>query len=172
MAGRQRHPEDRAGPARLRPRGAQTGHERRIEQRVDRLTHGARWRDAVQPLQRGVPTDHPVVEADHDEAIVQRRDDVLAELAEPVQFVGLDAQLLVEAPVLEGRGHLPGDGRQQRHVLARERLAALLAAEQHHRDGAVLRHAGHEVVHAALAPRLHFLDRESASRQRVVERHR
>ena len=46
----------------------------------------------------------------------------------------------------------------------------VLAAKGKHGDGPVLRHAGHEVVEARVAPELDLLDREAADRCRVVER--
>ena len=43
-------------------------------------------------------------------------------------------QLAIEPAVLDGRRRLSGHGREQRHVFAGERLAALAPAEREHRD--------------------------------------
>ena len=77
-----------------------------------------------------VPSDHAILEIQHDEAVVERLEDVLVELAQPIELVGLGPQLAVEAAVLERRGHLAGHRREQRHVFAAQRLRAVLAAER------------------------------------------
>ena len=71
-------------------------------------------------------------------------------------------QLAVEAAVLDRRRRLAGDGGDQRHVLAGERLAALAAAEREHRDRRLLRDTRHEVVDAGVAPVLDFFGGEAA----------
>ena len=110
------------------------------------------------------------MQVEHDEAIVERLEDVLVELAQPGELVGLGLQLPVEAAVLERRGDLPGNGREQRHVFAVQRLGALLAAEPEHRDRAFLRHARHEVVQAPVAPELDLVVGEAPRGERIVER--
>ena len=79
-------------------------------------------------------------------------------------------QLPIEPAVLDRRRHLPGHGRQQRQVLAVERLVGFLPAEREHRDRAPFEDAGHEVVDAGVAPELDFLGEEARGGDRIVER--
>ena len=58
----------------------------------------------------------------HDETVVERLEDVLVELAHPAELFGLEMQLAIQPAVLDGRRHLAGHRRQQREVLAVERL--------------------------------------------------
>ena len=117
-----------------------------------------------------VPPQHAIVEVDDDQAVGQRLDDAVAELAQPFDLVGLAAQLVVQARVLERRRRLRGDGRQQRHVLAVERLAARPAAGGKHGDRHVRRDARHEAEQAGVAPLGGFLARQAARRHAVVDR--
>ncbi len=80
-------------------------------------------------------------------------------------------ELTVEPRVLERGGHLRRNGGQQRHVLAAQRLARVLAAECEDRGRARLRDARHEVVQAGVAPELDFLGGKPSHRGRIVERH-
>ena len=113
-----------------------------------------------------------IVEADHQQAVVERLEDVLVEGAQPIELGGLEVQLAVQPAVLDrGRG-LSGHRRQQRHVFAGQRLAAVAAAERQHGDGGVVRDARHEVVDAGVAPELDFLGGEPAGGERIVEAHR
>ncbi len=82
---------------------------------------------------------------------------------------GLELQLVIEAAVLEGRRHLRRHRLEQRHVLAVERLAALLAAERHHGNRPFLGDAGDEAMDAELLPMADFLDGEAPHRERLVE---
>ncbi len=159
---------------------AQVGRHRRLQRReelalehlVGGTPHGLRAGHAVEPLERRVPAQDAAVEPHDEQAVVERGDDVLAELPQPVQLVGLDAQFGVQPAVLERRGHLAGDAGEQGEVLAVERLAAVAASHGHHRDRPVVGHARHEVVDAALAPRRHLARGEAPHRERVLERHR
>ena len=81
-------------------------------------------------------------------------------------------QLAVQASVLDRGRHLAGHCREQRQVLAVERLVALLAAEREHRNGPPFEHAGNEVEDAGVAPEFHFLGGEPRRRNRIVEGNR
>src|SRR6478672_4652375 len=113
--------------------------------------------DAVELLQPAVPP-HDAIVAIHDrQTVVQRLENVLAELAHAFELVGLDGELPIEPAVFEGGRRLRRDRGQQRHVLAAERLAARLAAECHDGDGAFLRHARDEVMDPRFAPEVDFM---------------
>ena len=129
---------------------------RRTDRRVGgRSPRRARRRRA---RQRRVPPHHPVIQIDDEQAIVERLEDVLVEGTHPIDLDGLHVELAIEPGVLERGRNLTGDSRKQRHVLAAQRLAAVLAAEREHRDRALLRDARHEVVEAGVAPELDLLD--------------
>ncbi len=80
-------------------------------------------------------------------------------------------ELAIEPAVFDGGRRLTGDGRQQVHVFAGQRLAGLPPAEREHGVDAIIRDARHEVVDAGVAPELDFFGRETADRQRIVEPH-
>ena len=121
---------------RAAPRGAPRRTARRTPRPARRPDRRRAARHAVQRFERAVPAHDPVVEVEHQQAVVERLEDVLVELAHPIELVGLEVQLPVEAGVLERGRHLAGDGGEQRHVLAVERLVGVLAAEREHRDRA------------------------------------
>ena len=151
--------------------GAQRFDKRQIEDVAQRPADGGLAGDAVEAFESAVPAHNPFAAVEHGEAVVERFEDVLVELPHPIELLRLAVQLAIEASVLDGRGHLAGDRRQQRQVLAVERLVALLAAERQHGDGAAFKHAGHEVVGAGVAPEFHFLGGEARGRNRIVEGH-
>ena len=69
---------------------------------------GVGARHAVELLERAVPADDAVVEVDHQQAVVERLEDVLVERAQPIELHGLEVQLAVEparsrAPWRSGR---------------------------------------------------------------------
>ena len=80
-------------------------------------------------------------------------------------------ELAVQPAVLDRGRHLTRDGREQREILAVERLVTFLPAERERGDRAALEDAGHEVVNARVAPRLDLLGREPRGGDRIVERH-
>ena len=132
----------------------------------------AAWRaDSVEALERAVPEDDPFLSVEDDEAVVERLENVLVELAHPAELLGLQMQLAVETAVLDCRRNLPGDRRQQREILAVERLIARLAAESENRNRATFEDARNEVVGAGVTPELDFLGDETRGRDRIVERH-
>ena len=118
--------------------------------------------DAVDLFHRPVPPDDAAVPVEHDQAVVQRLQDVLAELPHPLELVRLRAQLPVEPAVLQRRGRLRRDRGEQRHVLAAQRLGARLPPERHDRDRAFLGDARDEVVDPGLAPEIYFTHVETA----------
>ena len=133
---RQRRPVGRVAPSR-----ANRLSELRVENIAQRPPDRVAPRDAVQLLQRRVPPDDPVVEVDHEQAVVERLENVLVERAHPVELKRLDVQLPVEASVLKRRGDLARDRDEQRGVFAVQRLARVLPSKRQHGDGAILRHA-------------------------------
>ena len=76
-----------------------------------------------------------------------------------IELVGFDAELPVEPAVLERRCGLCGDGGEERHVFAAQRLRAGLPAQRHDRNGPILRDARNEVVDPCLAPEVDFTAR-------------
>ena len=168
----ERHAVEGRAFGRLGPRRPQHVEEPRLEDLVEPARDGLLVAHAVQLLEAPVPADDPVVAIDDREAVVERLEDVLAELAHPLELVRLDPELAVEPAVLERGGRLGRDRRQQGHVLAAQRLAARLPAERHHRDGPFLRDARHEVVDPGVAPEVDFPPVDPAMRQGIVERQR
>ena len=152
---------------------AQRFDERLIEYVHQRLADRVVPLDSVEILERMIPADDALLHVEDDEPVVERFEDVLVELAHPPELFRLQVQLAVQAAVLDRRRDLARDRRQQREVLAVERLVGLLAAEREHGDGAALEDARHEVVHPRVAPELHLLGDEPRGRRRIVdERHR
>ena len=161
----ERHAVERRAFGRLAPRRAQHLEEARIEDLLEPAPDRLFVAHAVQLFEAAVPAHDAVVAIDDREAVVERLEDVLAELAHPLELVGLDVQLAVEPAVLERRRRLRRDRREQRHVLAAQRLGARLAAERHDGDRPFLRDARHEVVDPGLAPELDLgADRRGAAR--------
>ena len=98
--------------------------ERRVEQPIERLAERIGARHAVEALERLVPADDAIVEADHQQPVVERFENVLVERAQPIELRRLDVQLPIQPAVLDRGRRLARHRRQQRHVLARQRLAA------------------------------------------------
>ena len=126
--------------------------------------------DAVQLFEPAVPAHDPIVAVDDREPVVQRLQDVLAELAQPLELVGLDPKLAVQAAVLERRRGLRRDRGEQRHVFAAERLGAGLSSERHDRDGRLPSRRTERSSGSRLAPELDSVGVEATLRQRIVER--
>ena len=94
--------------------------ERRVEDLVEPAARGLVARDAVCLLEGRVPAQNAIVEVDDEQTVVERFEDVLVERAHAIELDRLDLKLPIEPRVLERRGNLAGDGRQQRRVLAVE----------------------------------------------------
>ena len=169
VARRQRHAIERRALDRLAPR-SQDFHEHRIEQFAEPPADGVFVPDAVQLLEAAVPAHHAVLAIDHREPVVERFEDVLAELPHPLELVRLHPQLPIETAVLERCRGLSGHGREQRHVLAAQRIGRRTAAERHDRDGPFLRDARDEVVDPRVAPEIELAYIEPALGQQIVER--
>ena len=167
----QRHPRQRRSRRRLALGGAHRFEERGVEQLRQRPSDGLVRRHPLRALERAVPPDDAVVEVGDEESILQRFQDVLVEAAQPVELHGLDMQLPVQAGVVERGGNLAGHGAEQRHVLAAQRLGAVLQTEREHGGRARLRHAGHEVEEARIAPRVDVFRSVARDGRRVVQRH-
>ena len=167
---RQRHLEQRRAPRVLLPRGAQRLDERRIEDLAERPADRIGALDAVEALERVIPADDALVLVEHDQPVVERLEDVLVELAHPAELLGLEVELPVQPAVLDRGRDLAGDRRQQREILAVERLVGVLPAERQHGDRRAFEDAGHEVVDALIAPELDFLGGEPRGGNRIVER--
>src|SRR3982751_6637317 len=73
----------------------------RVEELVERLADGILVADAVELLELAVPPHHFAVAIEDREAVVERLEDVLAELAHALELVGLGMELAIEAAVLE-----------------------------------------------------------------------
>src|SRR5213078_4790012 len=108
---------------------------------------------------------------EHEQAVVERLENVLVERTHPIELERLDVQLAIEAGVFKRRRNLAGDGGEQAHVLAVERLARILASDREYGDGALLCNAGHEVAEARIAPILDLFDGKPRRRNRIVECH-
>ncbi len=144
--------------------------EARVEDVAEATAHGGGGRHAVELFERAVPPEDAAVRIRDDQPVVERLQDVVAELAEAIELFGLDVKLAVEAAVLERGGDLSGNGRQQRRVLAAQRLGAVATAKRQDGDGAVVGDAGHEVEQTPVAPELDLVVGETARGQRIVER--
>ena len=113
----------------------------RVEDVQQPAADGVGARDAVERLERVVPADDLLVVVEHDQAVVERFEDVLVELAHPAELLGLEVKLAIQAAVLDRGRDLPGDRRQQREVLAVERLVGFLPSEREHGDRRALEDA-------------------------------
>ena len=144
----------------------------RIEQPIERLAERIGARHAVEPLERLVPADDAIVEADDQQPVVERLEDVLVERAQPIELRRLDVQLAIQPAVLDGGRRLrrrpPRAGPCLRWSAARRSRAGRARSTAFTR---VVRDARHQVVDAGVAPDLDFFGGEAADRQRIVEPH-
>ncbi len=168
----QRHAIECGAVRRLATAGAQDLEEPFVEDLLELAADGFLVADAVEFLQAPIPTHDAIVAIDNGQTVVERLQDVLAELAHPVELVGLDGELAVEAAVFERRRGLRGHRGKKRHVFAAQRLGARLAPERHHRNRPFFRDAGNEVVDSGGAPELDVNRIDAALRERIVERQR
>ncbi len=97
--------------------------------------------------------------------MLQRLDDVLAEVLQPLDLQRLLLERLIEPRVLDGHGHITGDGEEQFQVLARKKIAVDRLAQSQDGDRAVAESAGNEVIQAERSS-----DRRTLSVSRVAER--
>ena len=131
---------------------------------------------ADMPLRRSSARFHridPVVGVDDGQAVVERLEDVLVELAHALDLVGLRLELLVEAPVLDARSP-PARPRPPAAPCPRCSAArrAPCARGPARRCAVCLDTHGNQVVHALVAPELDLVARQrGAAASRVVERH-
>jgi hypothetical protein len=86
-------------------------------------------RHGVHALHLGVPALDTVFEIDGKDADVNRLDDVLVELLEPLEFADLLFEPLIELGVLNGDSDVAGERFQQFHILAGEKIAVVGAAQ-------------------------------------------
>ena len=112
-ARRERHAEDGGALRRAAARAASVSTNVRVEQPVERLAERVGARDAVEALERLVPADDAIVEADDEQPVVERLEDVLVEGAQPIELGGLDVQLPIEPAVFDRRRRLSGHRGQQ-----------------------------------------------------------
>ncbi len=148
------------------------GHEGRVEQLVEGLAHCLGAGDAVELLECLVPPDDAVVQAEHHQTVVERLEDVFVELAQPIQFGGLEVQLTIEAAVFERRAACPATAVSSSMSSLVSGSPLSLRPERQRRDGRALRDARHEVVDARLPPERHFLGGEPPCARRIVQRAR
>ena len=123
-------------------------------------------------LERAVPPDDPVVGVDDDQAVVERLEDVLVELAHALDLVGLGLQLLVQPPVLEAVATWAATATSSAMSSLLSGSPRSLRPRASTAMRRLLGHAGHEVVHALARARTR--PRRSPARRsggRVVERH-
>ncbi len=151
--------------------GPQRVDKRRVEDLRERPADGIGPRDAVRRLERPVPADDLLSGVEHHQAVVERLEDVLVELAHPADLLGLEMELPVQPAVLDRGRHLSGDRGEQPEVLAVERLVAVLTPERQHGDRRTLENARDEVVDVLVAPELHVLGGEAGGGNGIVERH-
>ena len=170
MPGPEGHPIDGRAVRRIAPGVPQHVEEAIVEDIGERTPGCFLVSQAVEVLEPAVPSQDAIVAVDDRDPVVQRFEDVLAELPHPIELVGLDPELTVEAAVLERRGRLRRNCGEQRHVLAAERLGAGFPAERHHRYRPFLGDARDEVVDPGLAPDVHLGRIEAVLGQRIVER--
>ena len=166
-----RHARQRRPAGRVAARRPDRLDERRVEHVVERPAGrfgAARCRTTARAPSSSARCDRQV---DDQQTVVERFEDVLVERAQAIELDGLHVELAVQPGVLERGGNLAGDRAEQRHVLAVQVAAGVLAAERQHRDRPFLRHARHEVVETGVAPELDLLDRKPADGDRIVERH-
>ena len=128
--GRERHAEQRAcRPATARRADCSVSRNGFAEQRAETAADGAAALDARRAT--SARRFHRSTRSSRSTTIKpsrQRLDDAVAELPQPLDLVGLDAELAVQPRVLERRRRLPRHGAEQRDVLAAERLAVRPAA--------------------------------------------
>ena len=149
--------------------GAEHLDYRTVEQLVQRAADGILVPHAVELFQLSVPADDSAVAIEHRQPVVQRLENVLAELPHPIDLVGLGPQLTIEPAVFERRRRLRGHRREKRHIFTAERLGTRLSTQRHYRDGPFFRDAGNEVVDPGLAPQFR-LPRVQPARARTHRR--
>ena len=90
MPCRQRNAVDGRPVRRIAPRAAQQLEEAVVQDVVQRAPDRLFVAQAVELLELAVPADDAIVPVDDGEAVVERLEDVLAELPHPIELVGLD----------------------------------------------------------------------------------
>ena len=109
--------------------------------------------------------------------MLQRFDDIFAEILQALDLRGLLLERLIEPRVFDGDGHVAGDRGEQLEVFAREVIAVDRLAQAEHGDRAVAEAAGDEIVQVELleraADRIGFLAAARAdSKKRQPRRER
>ena len=153
-------------------RRAQGLNERAVEHFVELVPSRVDSRHAVDFSKRSVPPDDSAVQVFDDETVVERFNNVLVEFLQTLQLARFHLKLAVQPAVLERRGDVAADRRQQTHVFAAQGLSLAALAERQHGDSPALRHAWDEIVNAAYAPERELLGRKRAVEPRIVERQR
>src|SRR3984885_7981072 len=102
----------------------------------DRLAQDLGARLLVHALHLGVPALDTIVEVDREDADVNRFDDILVKLLEAFKLGNLLLQPPVELCVLNGDTDVACQRFQQFHVLAREEVTVVSAAQANDCDGA------------------------------------
>ena len=93
--------------------GAEHLDNRTVEQLVERAADGVLVPHAVELFQLAVPADDSAVAIEHRQPVVQRLENVLAELTHAIDLVGLGPQLAIEPAVFERRRRLRRHRRQE-----------------------------------------------------------
>ena len=78
--------------------------------------------------------------------MLQRFDDILAEIFQALDLHGLLLERLIQPRVFDGDGHIAGDGGEKLEVVAGKVVAVNRFAQAEHGDGAFAEAAGDEVV--------------------------
>ena len=85
--------------------------------------------------------------------MLQRFDDILAEILQPLDLHSLLFERLIKPGIFDGDGDISGDGGEQFEVVAREVIAIDRLAQAEHGGRAVVEAAGDEIVQVELFDR-------------------
>ena len=110
------------------------------------LSHRLLARHGIHHFHLRVPALDPLFQIDGENADVDRLDDILVELLQPLILGYLLFQAGVQARVLDGDADIAGQGFQQLHVFAGEEVSMGRASQPDHGDRLLLQAAGEIVV--------------------------
>ena len=126
-------------------------------------------RNGEQIFELRIPGFDAIFQIDREYAYVQRFDDVLTEILQPLDLHGLLLERLIEPRILNGDGNVTRDGGKQFEIVRREIIAIDRFAEAQNRDGAVAEATGNEIIQIELFERAAHGVRFLACRPRRFE---
>ena len=133
------------------------------------MSHRLLARHGIHHFHLRVPALDALFQVDGKDADIDRLDDILVELLQPLVLGDLLLQAGVEASILNGDTDVAGHGFQQLHVLAGEEVSMRGAPQPDDGDGLLLQAAGKVVVEIEQGSRLPLNGGEVEYLLRVLE---